>query len=74
MLVCWSILLKIEPELWFLKIDRFFFGNLNMAKMYERLLSTKHHREKGGTGSIPDVKICRAIIVLAWLTAWKYLG
>ena len=36
-----------------------------MAKMYERLLSTKHHREKGRTGSIPDVKICGAIIVLA---------
>ena len=38
LLVCWSILLKIEPE--FLKVGGFFFGNVDVAKIYERLLFT----------------------------------
>ena len=45
-MVCWSILLKINSNLWFLKDDRFSLGNVNMAKVYERLLSTNILREK----------------------------
>ena len=44
--VCWSILLKIDGDLWFLKDDRFSSGNVIMAKIYERLLSTNILREK----------------------------
>ena len=39
MLVCWSILLKIDGDLSFLKDDRISSGKINMAKIYERLLS-----------------------------------
>ena len=46
LLVCWSILLKIDRDLLFLKDDRFSSGNVNMAKIYERLLSTNILREK----------------------------
>ena len=46
MLVCWSILLKIDGDLYFLKDDRFSSGNANMAKIYERLLSTNILRGK----------------------------
>ena len=46
MLVCCSILLKIDGDLQFLKDDRFSSGNANMAKIYERLLSTNILREK----------------------------
>ena len=42
-LVCWSILFEIDRILFkidsFLKDDRFSLGNVNMAKIYERLLS-----------------------------------
>ena len=38
--VCWSILFKIERDLELLKVDRFSFGNDNIAKIYEPLLST----------------------------------
>ena len=37
---CWSILLKIERNSQLMKVDRFLFGNTNMAKIYERSLST----------------------------------
>ena len=46
MLVCWSILLKIDGDLQFLKNDRFSSGNVNMAKIYQRLLSKNIPREK----------------------------
>ena len=39
LLVCCRILLKIDRDLQFLKDDRFSSGNINMAKIYERLLS-----------------------------------
>ena len=39
-------MLKIERDLWFLKDDRFSSGNVNMAKIYKRLLSTNIVREK----------------------------
>ena len=39
MLVCWRILLKIERLSKLLNVDRFSFGNANMVKVYERLLS-----------------------------------
>ena len=39
-------MLKINSNLWFLKNDRFSSGNVNMAKVYERLLSTNILREK----------------------------
>ena len=45
-MVCWSILLKINSNLYFLKDDRFSSVNVNMAKVYERLLSTNILREK----------------------------
>ena len=45
-MVCWSILLKINSNLFFLKDDRFSSGNVNMAKVYERLLSSNILREK----------------------------
>ena len=45
-MVCCSILLKINSNLYFLKDDRFSSGNVNMAKVYERLLSTNILREK----------------------------
>ena len=37
---------KIDGDLQFLKDDRFSSGNANMAKIYERLLSTNILREK----------------------------
>ena len=40
LLVFWSILLKIERDLYLLKVDRVFFGNDNMSKIYERLMFT----------------------------------
>ena len=39
-------MLKINSNLKFLKDDRFSSGNVNMAKVYERLLSTNMLREK----------------------------
>ena len=39
-------MLKIGGDLYFLKDDRFSSGNVNMAKIYERLLSTNILREK----------------------------
>ena len=32
-----------------------------------------YHRKKTRTHSIPEVKPCRAMIIIGWLTAWKYL-
>ena len=40
MLACKNILLKTDRDLQFLKDDRISSGNVNMAKIYERLLST----------------------------------
>ena len=37
---------KIDGDLQFLKDDRFSLRNVNMAKIYERLLSTNILREK----------------------------
>ena len=55
-LLCWSILLKIDRELYFLKVDRFFVGNVNMAKTYERVLPTNTLQEqKRGTRPKPEV-------------------
>ena len=39
-------MLKIDGDLEFLKDDRFSSGNVNMAKIYERLLSKNILREK----------------------------
>ena len=39
-------MLKIDGDLQFLKDDRFSSWNVNMAKIYERLLSTNILREK----------------------------
>ena len=39
-------MLKIDRELCFLKVERFIFGNVNIAKIYERLLSTNISEEK----------------------------
>ena len=39
-------MLKIDRDLQFLKDDRFSSGNVNMAKIYERLLSKNILREK----------------------------
>ena len=39
-------MLKIDGDLYFLQDDRFSSGNANMAKIYERLLSTNILREK----------------------------
>ena len=39
-------MLKTDRDLEFLKIDRFSSGNVNMAKISERLLSTNMLREK----------------------------
>ena len=39
-------MLKVDGNLYFLKDDRFSSGNVNMAKIYERLLSTNILREK----------------------------
>ena len=39
-------MLKIDGDLSFLKNDRFSLGNVNMAKIYERLLSKNIPREK----------------------------
>ena len=41
----WSISLKIDGDLQFLKDDRLSSGNVNMAKIYERLRSTIKLRE-----------------------------
>ena len=44
-------MLKIDRKLYFLKIERFCFGNVNMAKLSERLLSTNityHTNKKEG--------------------------
>ena len=39
-------MLKIDGDLYFLMDDRFSSGNVNMAKLYERLLSKNIPREK----------------------------
>ena len=39
-------MLKIDRDLQFLKGDRFSLGNLNIAKIYERLLSKNTLRDK----------------------------
>ena len=39
-------MLKIDGDFQFLKDDRFSSGNVNMAKIYERLLFTNILREK----------------------------
>ena len=39
-------MLKIDSDLSFLKNDRFSSGNVNMAKIYQRLLSKNIPREK----------------------------
>ena len=39
-------MLKIDGDLSFLKNDRFSSGNVNMAKIYERLLSKNIPREE----------------------------
>ena len=39
-------MLKIARDLYFLKDDRFSSGNVNMTKIYERLLSTNILCEK----------------------------
>ena len=39
-------MLKIDRDLWFLKDDRFSSGNVNMAKIYERLLPKNTLRDK----------------------------
>ena len=44
--VIWSMLLKIDRGLQFLKHDRFSSGNVNMAKIYERVMSKNILREK----------------------------
>ena len=41
----WTISLKIDGDLQFLKGDRLSSGNVNMAKIYERLLSTTKLRK-----------------------------
>ena len=70
LLVIWSILLKIERDLSLLKVDRVFFGNDKMSKIYKRLLSTiTPQGKKTGTRSIPEVKPFRARIVPGWLTS-----
>ena len=37
---------KVDGDLYFFKDDRFSLGNVNMAKIYERLLSTNILRQK----------------------------
>ena len=44
--MCWSILLKVDRDLQFFSDDRFSSWNVNMAKIYERLLSKNILREK----------------------------
>ena len=39
-------MLKVDGDLYFLKDDHFPSGNVNMAKIYERLLSTNILREE----------------------------
>ena len=39
-------MLKIDRDLQFLKDDRFSLGNVNIAKIYERLLSKNTLRDK----------------------------
>ena len=39
-------MLKIDRDLLFLKNDRFSLGNVNMTKIYERLLSKNTLRDK----------------------------
>ena len=45
---------KIDGDLQFLKNDRFSSLNVNMAKIYERLLSTNILREKRRDGFDPQ--------------------
>ena len=47
-------MLKTDRDLKFLKDDRFSLGNVNMAKIYERLLSTNILREKRRHSSYPE--------------------
>ena len=39
-------MLKIDRDLYFLRDDRFSLGNVNIAKIYERLLSKNTLRDK----------------------------
>ena len=73
MLVCWGILLKIEPELQVLKVGGFFLGTLIWQRLTNVPCLPTNHRERCGIRSTLEVKICRGRIILAWLTPWKYL-
>ena len=42
--------------------------DLRMSLVYQHATA-----KKNGTRSTLEVKICRGRIILAWLTAWKYL-
>ena len=46
-------MLKIERNSQLLKVDRFLFGNANMAKIYKRSLSTIIAQEKFGDSFDP---------------------
>ena len=68
--MCWSILVKIDGDLTFLKDDRFSSWNAKMAKIYERLLSTNILREKRRDSFDPqrenllrEDSICIAILI-----------
>ena len=47
-------MLKIDGDLEFFKHDRFSAGNVNMARIYERLLSKNILREKRRDGFDPQ--------------------
>ena len=52
---------------------RVFLGTLIWQRFTKVSCLPTYHREKCGTRSTLEVKICRGRIILAWLTACKYL-
>ena len=52
--MCWGILLKIHGDLQVFKDDRFSLRNVNMAKIYERLLSKNIPRGKRQDSFVPE--------------------
>ena len=50
------VFLKTDCELYFLKVERFSFGNVKKARLSGRLLSTNiPHQQKVGTRLIPEL-------------------
>ena len=64
-------MVKIDRDLYFLKDNRLSSGNVNMAKIYERLLSTNILRGNRRDSFDPQRENLWAKVGFVWITCWK---